>query len=45
VNVPLLVAAPGIKAAGSRLRALDEPDRPWKRAAFSQYPRSSAAAG
>jgi arylsulfatase A-like enzyme len=70
-NAPLLIAAPGAKAAGQSTRALvefvdvyptlcdlaglsqpgqlegtsaqpllDEPTRPWKSAAFSQYPRS-----
>lgn len=69
-NAPLLMAAPGMKAAGKRTRALvefvdiyptlaelaglplpahlegtsfkpllDRPERPWKPAAFSQYPR------
>jgi arylsulfatase A-like enzyme len=72
VNAPLLLSAPGIKAAGTRSIALvefvdiyptlselaglplpghlegtsfapllDDPKRPWKSAAFSQYPRSS----
>ncbi len=70
-NAPLILSAPGMKAAGKQTRALvefvdiyptlcdvaglplpadlegvsakpllDEPARPWKTAAFSQYPRS-----
>ena len=70
-NAPLILSAPGMKAAGKQTRALvefvdiyptlcevagvplpaglegvsakpllDEPTRPWKTAAFSQYPRS-----
>lgn len=72
-RVPLIIAAPGMKARGKHSRALvefvdiypslcelanvptpkqldghsfvplmDEPDRSWKTAAFSQYPRSKA---
>ena len=71
-NAPLLLAAPGLKSAGARSKALVEfvdiyptlvdlaglplpahlegrsfkpvlenPDRPWKSAAFSQYPRNT----
>ena len=70
-NAPLILSAPGMKAAGKHSRALvefvdvyptladlaglplpkhleglslkpllNDPDRPWKTAAFSQYPRS-----
>jgi arylsulfatase A-like enzyme len=75
-NAPLIVSAPGMKAAGKRSRALvefvdiyptladcaglplpkhlegvslkpllDRPDRPWKSAAFSQYPRGPQRMG
>jgi len=76
VRSPLIMSAPGQKAAGAKTGALTEfvdiyptlcdlcgvplpeglegtsfapllgePDRPWKKAAFSQYPRSVADAG
>lgn len=75
-NAPLLLSAPGMKAAGKHSRALvefvdiyptladlaglplpqhleghsfkpllDQPQRPWKQAAFSQYPRGQKVMG
>ena len=76
VNAPLILSAPGMKAAGEHTDALvefvdiyptlcelaglplpgqlegtsfkpllDDPARPWKTAAFSQYPRSGGKSG